>query len=151
MNFCTFHLVFALQTSHHQRPEIGKALKPLKMNETSLSLASDFTLVDEAGCVNTKAGTFYGATYGDNKVPVTLLLTDSDSELPPNKAQDPTAEDFEEEPKSAFSLCPVTKFIDDSIPSRLISCTRGKQILIYYFLRSVANLTAPQCKCQQQQ
>ena len=114
------------------------------MNE-KLSLASDFAFVDEAGRgVNTKVGTFYAATYGDNKVPVTLLLS------PPTAKQfqlkNPAAtsgqspleqahNDQHQEPRSAFSLCPVTKFIDDSIPSRLISNaaagTTGIHIYLY--------------------
>ena len=123
-----FQDFLSLQTSQNQRPEISKTLKALKMNE-NLSLASDFAFVDEAGRgVNTKVGTFYAATYGDNKVPVTLLLsgppTAKQLQLK-NTAEAPSSgeahNDHHQEPRSAFSLCPVTKFIDDSIPSRLIS------------------------------
>ena len=133
---CLFFKIpyLSLQTSHHQRPEISKTLKPLKMNE-NLSLESDFTFVDEAGRVNTQVGTFYAATYGDNKVPVTLLLSPPAAQhqlrntaaTVPGAQGSPTAQQAhndqqqQSEPRSAFSLCPVTKFIDDSIPSRLIS------------------------------
>ena len=137
----------SLQTSHHQRPEISKTLKPLKMNE-NLSLASDFTFVDEAGRVNTQVGTFYAATYGDNKVPVTLLLSPPAAQhqlrntaaTVPGAQGSPAAQQAhndqqQSEPRSAFSLCPVTKFIDDSIPSRLISNaaagTTGTHIYLY--------------------
>lgn len=109
----TINLYRILQTTsgHGLRPEISKALKSLKMNEDSkLSLAGDFSFLDEAGCVVTKAGTFYAATYGDNKVPVTLLLG------PDALGMEPASP-----PSSTFSLCPVTRFIDDSIPTRLIS------------------------------
>ena len=138
----------SLQTSHHQRPaEISKTLKPLR-SQPNLNLASDFTFVDEAGRgVNTKVGTFYAATYGDNKVPVTLLLS---STGPPagisassplhqlkNGAslQEQQAHNDHSEPRSAFSLCPVTKFIDDSIPSRLIpnAGTTGNKMLTLTF------------------
>ena len=124
-----FQDFLSLQTSQNQRPEISKTLKALKMNE-NLSLASDFAFVDEAGRhgVNTKVGTFYAATYGDNKVPVTLLLsgppTAKQSQLKDPagaQAEEQAHNDHHQEPRSAFSLCPVTKFIDDSIPSRLIS------------------------------
>ena len=96
----------------------------------NLSLASDFAFVDEAGRgVNTKVGTFYAATYGDNKVPVTLLLSGGPPTAKQSQLKNPAGAQAEEqahndhhqEPRSAFSLCPVTKFIDDSIPSRLIS------------------------------
>ena len=105
------------------------------MNE-NLSLESDFTFVDEAGRVNTQVGTFYAATYGDNKVPVTLLLSPPAAQhqlrntaaTVPGAQGSPAAQQAhndqqqqQSEPRSAFSLCPVTKFIDDSIPSRLIS------------------------------
>ena len=121
-----FQDFLSLQTSQNQRPEISKTLKALKMNE-NLSLASDFAFVDEAGRgVNTKVGTFYAATYGDNKVPVTLLLSGcpaaKQSQLKNPAALEQTHNDQHyQEPRSAFSLCPVTKFIDESIPSRLIS------------------------------
>ena len=99
------------------------------MNE-NLSLESNFTFVDEAGRVNTQVGTFYAATYGDNKVPVTLLLSPpaAQHQLRNTTQGSPTQQAHNDqqqqsEPRSAFSLCPVTKFIDDSIPSRLISNT----------------------------
>ena len=98
------------------------------MNE-NLSLESNFTFVDEAGRVNTQVGTFYAATYGDNKVPVTLLLSPpaaqhqlrNTTQGSPTQQAHNDQQQQQSEPRSAFSLCPVTKFIDDSIPSRLIS------------------------------
>lgn len=101
------------------------------MNEDlKLSLASDFSLVDEAGCVRTKAGTFYAATYGDNKVPVTLLLGPSQDALGMEHLEEQASPST-----TTFSLSPVTKFIDDSIPSRLISVTgsnKGKHLKLIY-------------------
>ena len=141
----------SLQTSHHQRPaEISKTLKPLR-SQPNLNLASDFTFVDEAGRgVNTKVGTFYAATYGDNKVPVTLLLSSTGppagisasspfhqlkngASLQEQQAHNDHSQ--QSEPRSAFSLCPVTKFIDDSIPSRLIpnAGTTGNKMLTLTF------------------
>ena len=123
-----------MQTSHNQRPEISKALKPLKTSEKrNLSLSSNFAFVGEAGCVHTKVGAFYAATYGDCKVPVTLLLSPLAAEMSSREFEKPCDDQIvgqDEQPRSAFSLCPVTKFIDESIPSRLISgneSTPGKK------------------------
>ena len=154
----------SLQTSQHQRPEISKTLKPLKSNEKNLSLASNFAFVDEqAGRsgVNTKEGTFYAATYGDNKVPVTLLLSPlppmsqpgSQSQLGPGSHPEnisangaPLLEqqahyEHQSETRSAFSLCPVTKFIDDSIPSRLISSNASTTGILLFLLLWVDGLS----------
>ena len=68
----------------------------------------DFSLVDEAGHVPSRVGSFYSATYGPQKIPVTLLLRSS---------QDETLWSS----RSAFSLCPVTKFTDNDGGLGLIS------------------------------
>ena len=101
-------------------------MKALKAMTKPISLASDFNLVQEAGYATTKAGIFYAATYGDNKVPVTLLV----SNHPTSTKQTTTKHGNDDQaavPKSnAFSLCPVTKFIDDSISHGLISIVGSK-------------------------
>lgn len=61
----------------------------------------DFCLVDEAGHVPSRVGSFYSATYGPQKIPLTLLLRSSSDETPLWSS------------RSAFSLCPVTKFTDN--------------------------------------
>lgn len=71
-------------------------MKPL--GERTLCI-EDFSLIADAGSVQTKVGHFYAATYGTNKVPVTLLVTDSSGAV----VSSPTKQ-------SAFSLCPVARF-----------------------------------------
>jgi len=78
----------------------------------------DFCLVDEAGHVPSRVGSFYSATYGPQKIPLTLLLRSSSDETPLWSS------------RSAFSLCPVTKFTDND--GGLISKAGG---IVYVFGR----------------
>ena len=86
-----------------------KALKTL--NSETLKW-TDFTLIDEGGFVPTKAGSFHAATYGATKVPVTLLVSTTETTDTSHKTD-------------AFSLSPVSKFTDDSLPSEFISSSAG--------------------------
>lgn len=63
----------------------------------------DFSLIADAGSVQTKVGHFYAATYGTNNVPVTLLVSLTDSSV----VSSPAAALAKQ---SAFSLCPVARF-----------------------------------------
>ena len=86
-----------------------KALKTL--NSETLKW-TDFTLIDEGGFVPTKAGSFHAATYGATKVPVTLLVSTTDTTDTSHKTD-------------AFSLSPVSKFTEDSLPSDFTSSSAG--------------------------
>ena len=92
------------------------------MNSETLKWA-DFTLIDDAGYIQTKAGTFYAATYGATKMPVTLLVSPTDTLTDTSHKID------------AFSLSPVSKFTEDSIPVEFMSSSpagKGTVYLIKY-------------------
>ena len=94
------------------------------MNSETLKWA-DFTLIDDANIhgIQTKAGTFYAATYGATKMPVTLLVSSTDQSTDTSHKID------------AFSLSPVSKFTEDSIPVEFMSSSpagKGTVYLIKY-------------------
>jgi hypothetical protein len=100
---------------------------------------ADFTLIDEAGSVGTKAGIFYAATYGANKAPVTLLVgrgsptAANAGEKKENQHQ--AYDEDDQELRNAFSLCPVTKFTEDTIPSKLMpKSSKGTALLPHSIL-----------------
>ena len=109
----------SLQTSQHHRPDVTKALKTL--NSETLKW-TDFTLIDEGGFVPTKAGSFHAATYGATKVPVTLLVSTTDTTDTSHKTD-------------AFSLSPVSKFTEDSLPSEFTSSSAGSPCKGKYIVR----------------
>ena len=112
-----------LQTSHHHRPaaDLTKALKMLNNSETTLKW-SDFLLIDEAGFMSTKAGTFYSATYSATKTPVTLLVSPAPVS-PTDILPDTSSPSSSSHKTDAFSLSPVSKFISEDASAEFMSST----------------------------
>ena len=103
---------------------------------------TDFILIDEAGFTLTKAGTFYAATYGASKLPVTLLVSPTDS-----------LTDTSQHKTDAFSLRPVSKFIEDNIPAEFMSASApaGKGMYkknVEVFFRNKGHSTHTSSSCQ---
>ena len=123
-------LKYFLQTSHHHRPaaDLTKALKMLNNSETTLKW-SDFSLIDEAGFMSTKAGTFYAATYSATKTPVTLLV--SPAPVSPSDILTDTSSSSASSSShktDAFSLSPVSKFISEDAAEFMSSAPADKGI-----------------------
>ncbi len=116
--------VFYFQTSNKQRPEVSKALRPIQNAGISRKLRlADFTVLVEAGSLTTRAGTFYSATYGNTKTPVTLSF--SIGEAVKDDLDEDTFEEEDDEKSTAFSLCPLAKFFEAEIPASLVDSTGG--------------------------
>ena len=96
----------------------------LNNSETTLKW-SDFLLIDEAGFMSTKAGTFYSATYSATKTPVTLLVSPASA---PVSTTDILTDTSSSHKTDAFSLSPVSKFISEDAVEFMSSAPADKGI-----------------------
>ena len=108
----------------------------LNNSETTLKW-SDFLLIDEAGFMSTKAGTFYSATYSATKTPVTLLVSPAPVS-PTDILPDTSSPSSSSHKTDAFSLSPVSKFISEDASAEFMSSTpadKGILTLLQSFIR----------------